>query len=44
MGTDKDYVNLLYYWENWREESGAQYVDQFPDYVTLLNEAAVENG
>lgn len=44
MGTNQDYSQLLYYWENWREKSGRQMIGDFKEYVILMNEAAEANG
>ena len=43
MGTEEDYSYLMYYWLEWREATGKEYVDTFEEYVELLNEAAEEN-
>ena len=44
MANSRDPEELQYYWEQWREASGAKMRKMYGDYVDLLNEAADLNG
>ena len=42
--TSRDPEELQYYWEQWREQTGEKYLDQYKQYIDLYNEAAELNG
>ena len=44
MSESRDPEELQYYWEQWREQTGQKYLDQYKQYIDLYNEAAELNG
>ena len=40
----RDPEELQYYWEQWREQTGQKYLEQYKQYIDLYNEAAELNG
>ena len=44
MSESRDPEELQYYWEQWREQTGEKYLDQYKQYIDLYNEAAELNG
>lgn len=44
MSKSRDPEELVYYWEQWRQQSGQKMVEMYPRYVDLSNEAAALNG
>ncbi|MPC38717.1 Angiotensin-converting enzyme [Portunus trituberculatus] len=44
MAETKDAKELEHYWTEWRSHSGKLMIDDFEEYITLLNTAAQANG
>ena len=44
MSGSRDPEELQYYWEQWREQTGQKYLDQYKQYIDLYKEAAKLNG
>ena len=44
MAETKDAQALEHYWDEWRRQSGKLMIDDFEEYITLLNTAAKANG
>ena len=44
MATNRNYDELSYYWEQWREISGKMLLSDYPLYSELINLAAHDNG
>ncbi|XP_013394530.1 angiotensin-converting enzyme-like [Lingula anatina] len=44
MATSRNYSELLDAWKGWRDATGRKIRDDYKEFVSLSNEAAVENG
>ena len=44
LAESRDPEELKYYWEQWREKSGAEIREMYGEYVDLYNQAAALNG
>lgn len=44
MAHSRNYDELTYLWKMWHDKTGKQMRKDYGDYVTLMNEAAKENG
>ena len=44
MATSRDWDELVWAWEGWRDVSGRQMPDMYEEYAGILNQAADMNG
>ena len=44
MATSRDWNELTWAWEGWRNESGRKMPDLYEEFVSLQNQAATMNG